>query len=142
MPTVPRRWPPSCRPSPGNSRTAARTAAFITQVEALHFFDQVLDARGLAKLIAAQGLGDKVVDTNEPISLNRLYHAYTPFLWLHFESGGTAMHPTSRLIVTNPDTLDDLFVAESELSFWNGVTNEQGFHPLFNALSGWLMENR
>jgi hypothetical protein len=82
--------------------TRIRTAAFIEQVQALRFFDQVLDSRALAKLIAAKGLGDKVLNTYEPLSLNRLYLANRPFLWVHFKSGGSGLQPNVQLVVTNP----------------------------------------
>ncbi|MEW5770143.1 MAG: hypothetical protein AB1831_07220 [Pseudomonadota bacterium] len=126
---------------PGTDETYMRTSVFIKQVMALNCFDRVLDSKGLAQVIATEGLSNKVENTHEPLSLNRLYHTYQPFLWVHFESGGSAIHPYAKIIVTNPSTLDNVFIGQTAFSGWVGITNEQGFYPLFNAFSVWLRQN-
>jgi hypothetical protein len=116
---------------------------FAEQIRAIHYFDEVIDHYGLAELISNNDLEkEKVLYSDEPINLNRLYHAYKPFLWLQFKSGESTIHPTIELIVTNPDNLEEVFVSEADMSFWNGLTNESGFYPLINSLIEWINMNK
>ena len=114
----------------------------IEQIKAINYFDQVLNPEGLYQVIASYGLQDKVGNVEELIGLNRLYHKYKPFLWIHFKNGESNIRPTIQLIVTNPDNLEDVFVSQADMSFWNGVTNEDGFYPLINSLIEWINQNR
>ncbi len=115
---------------------------FVGQIRAIHYFKEVIDHSGLAALIDKNDLHKDVLYSDEPISLNRLYHAYEPFLWLQFKSGGNAAHPTIQLIVINPENLDEVFVSQADISFWNGLTNENGFYPIINSLIEWINMNK
>jgi hypothetical protein len=48
-----------------------------------------------------------------------------------------------QLIATNPETLDDVFVAEVFMDYvWVGVNDQNSRYPLFNAFIDWVNQNK
>lgn len=114
----------------------------VKQIEALGYFDKVVNSMQLQQLVVQQHLQDKVPSLTEPLDLNKLYHVYKPFLWIHLRViriGG----PRIELVVTDPDTLRDVFLASAKVDlFWTGDTDQTTRYPLFNALIDWMNENK
>ena len=121
---------------------ASRMRVAIEQIKSLGYFDEVLDSTALANLIHEKGIEKSVMNIDEPIGLNRVFRKYKPFLWIQFRSGGTGASPFEQLVVTNPETLEIVFISQANLSFLHGLTNEEGFYPLINSLIEWINQNK
>jgi hypothetical protein len=114
----------------------------VNQLKATKLFTQVLNFDDLQKLIVSQNLQDKVSSVSEPIGLSRLAKVYKPFLWVTFKRINKENKPFLQLIATNPENLDELFVAEVHLDFiWAGVNDQNSRYPLFNAFIDWARKN-
>lgn len=115
----------------------------INQTKEIKYFDQVLNYDDLQKLVIANNLQDKVPSLNEKIGINKLYHAYKPFLWINFKNVQRENKTFIQLVVTNPENLEDVFVSEIFPGYgWGGVNDQSFRYPLFNALIAWINENR
>ena len=111
-------------------------------MKATHVFATVWSMDDAQKLVVANGLQDKVSSLNEPIGLSRLAKAYKPFLWVTFKRVDRDNKPYLRLVATDPETLDDVFVDEVFLDFlWQGVNDQNSAYPLFNAFVEWTRAN-
>lgn len=114
----------------------------VNQLKATKLFETVLSFDDLQKLIVANNLQDKVSTINEPIGLSRLAKSYKPFLWVNFKRATHENKQYMQLIATDPESLEDLFVAEVYLDFmWAGVKDQNSRYPLFNALIEWARAN-
>ena len=105
-------------------------------------FSDVFDAEDLQKRIIAAGLQDKVPSASDLIGFNRAYTNYGPFLWMHFkmkdEFGGRFL----RMIITDPGSGQDVFVANVSACGQVFCENDQDtFYPLFNSLIDWVRGN-
>jgi len=115
----------------------------VEQLRAIKYFDQVVSYDDLQKLVVANNLTDKVPSLNEPIGLSKLYRTYKPFLWVKFKQVRKDNKPYMQLIATNPETLDDVFVAEVFMDYvWVGVNDQNSRYPLFNAFIDWVNQNK
>ena len=48
----------------------------------------------------------------------------------------------SQLILTDPVTLEDIFICETYLDYvWSGVTDQDNFYPMMNALVDYIRAN-
>lgn len=111
------------------------------QTRNLAFFSEVIDIEELQKRIVAANLQDKVPTVNDRIGLSNAARHYRKFLWLRYDTDKRGSKIFGRLIVTDPVTLDDLFVAERELDYvWAGVNDQNTFYPMFNSLIDWLRQ--
>src|SRR5579872_4626044 len=83
------------------------------QLVAIGAFSDVFGNEELQRRIIAAGLQDKVQATEDAIGISRAYEDYKPFLWMHWrvkdEFGGVFL----RMIVTEPGTGQDVFVAST-----------------------------
>jgi hypothetical protein len=114
----------------------------VNQLKATKLFSEVLSYDDLQKLIVAQNLQEKVPSVSEPIGLSRLAKVYKPFLWVNFKRVTRGNKPYLQMIATNPENLDDLFVAEVHLDFvWAGVNDQNSRYPLFNSFIEWARKN-
>jgi hypothetical protein len=114
----------------------------VSQLKATKLFNEVLDFDSLQKLVVANNLQDKVPSVAEPIGLSKLAKAYKPFLWINAKRVVRDRKQYMQLIATNPENLEELFVAEVYLDFmWAGVTDQNSRYPLFNALIDWARKN-
>lgn len=114
----------------------------VNQLKATGLFDQVLTFEETQKLIIANGLQDKVITISEPIGLNRLAKAYKPFLWVSMKRVTRERDQYFQIIATDPQSLDELFLAETKLDLvWKGVNDQNARYPLFNAFIEWAKKN-
>lgn len=114
----------------------------IDQMKATGLFPTVLNFDGLQKLVVANNLTDKVSGLNEPIGLSRLAKVYKPFLWVDYKVVKRENKSYLQMIATNPENLEDLFVAEVYLDFvWSGVKDQNSHYPLFNSFMEWARQN-
>ncbi len=114
----------------------------VNQLKATKLFAEVLNFDDLQKLVVSNNLQEKVPSISEPIGLSRLAKVYKPFLWLNFKRISKENKPYLQLIATNPENLEELFVAEVHLDFlWAGVRDQNSRYPLFNALIEWARKN-
>ncbi len=144
--------------SPMNSHFAPDN---INQLKAINFFGEVYGVDDLQKLVVSNNLQDKIMTLQRWSGLKDLYHLYKPFLVIHFKCVeiGNIYY---RLIVTDPDTMENVFVSEVEVhsetgytvmalltlgSGMNGSNRCTGYdqdtrYPLFNSLIEWINQNR
>ncbi|MBU6199734.1 MAG: hypothetical protein KGP08_08775 [Xanthomonadaceae bacterium] len=115
----------------------------VDQVRALGYFQSVFDNESLQKIVIQNHLQDKVQSLSDPIGLNNLYRYYKPFLWIHFKSERKEGVLYWRLVVTDPDSLDDLFVCQTQFNQWTDwAINDQTMRfPLFNSLIDWIKKS-
>ncbi|MCW5655623.1 hypothetical protein [Hydrogenophaga sp.] len=115
----------------------------VDQLRMFGYFDQVVSYDDLQKIVISNRLQEQVPSLNEPIGLSKLYRAYKPFLWVHFKRVERQNKPYLQLVASNPDTLDEVFVAEVHMDFvWAGVTDQNARYPLFNAFNRWVQQNK
>ena len=86
----------------------------VKQVKAINYFDDVYSVADLQKLVIANNLQDKVMTLSTMEGLRDLYRSYRPFLFLHFKCIKSE-EKYYRLIATNPDTMEDVFVSEVKI---------------------------
>lgn len=114
----------------------------INQMKATNLFTEVLNFDDLQKLIVSKNLQDKVPSVGEPIGLSRLSKVYKPFLWVNFKRINKENKPYLQMIATNPENLEELFLAEVYLDFvWAGVNDQNSRYPLYNAFIEWARKN-
>ena len=114
----------------------------VNQLKATNLFAEVLNYDDLQKLIVTNNLQEKVSSVGEPIGLSRLAKAYKPFLWVNFKRISKDNKPYLQMIATNPENLEEVFVAEVFLDFiWAGVNDQNSRYPLFNAFIEWARKN-
>lgn len=114
----------------------------VNQMKATKLFTEVLSYDDLQRLVVAKNLQDKVPSISEPIGLSRLAKVYKPFLWVNFKRVTKENKPYLQMVATNPENLDELFVAEVYLDFiWAGVNDQNSRYPLFNAFIEWARKN-
>ena len=125
------------------SLAVATGADFVTgQLKELGFFDEVIDREGLEKAIVAANLTDDIPSVQDRIGLNRAAKFYKPFMWVHFEVRSEGRTDYLQIVLTDPITMEDLFVAERVMDFaWAGVNDQNTFYPVFNALIDYLKDN-
>lgn len=112
------------------------------QVINIKYFDQVISFKDLQSAIVKAGLQDKVPSVSDAIGLNKAYTAYKPFLWLRYDQRADGRKAFGQFILTDPKTLEDIFIAEKELDyFWAGVNDQTTWYPLFNAFIDYIKAN-
>jgi hypothetical protein len=129
---------------------------FRDQIAALGYFDDVLSYPDVQRLIIQRNLADKIPKPNSLEGMRVLYEEYKPCLWVHKSVVNASIGSFDvRLIVTNPETSEDVFVAERHSSmfsdftdsnsisdFLNGTQNDQhDRYPLINAFNAWVLRN-
>ncbi|BCK88721.1 hypothetical protein MIZ01_2527 [Sideroxyarcus emersonii] len=133
----------------------------VKQLRALNYFRDVIGFDDLQQLVVSNNLQNKVTTLSNWGGVRDLYRSYKPFLVIHFkciESGDIFY----RLTVTNPDTLENVFVSEVEVHskvgyglmglFTLGAGMNSGNrctgydsdtrYPLFNSLILWINQNK
>ncbi|MEO0510879.1 MAG: hypothetical protein AAF065_13585 [Verrucomicrobiota bacterium] len=56
-------------------------------------------------------------------------------LWIRWGGRSEGANEYMQLIITDPLTLEDIFVAETYIDYiWAGVNDQNNFYPLMNAL--------
>lgn len=111
-------------------------------VRNIGFFDNVMNFEDLEKTIINENLTDAVPSVDDRIGLNKAAKAYKPFLWLRWDDRKDGSKHYGKLILTDPITLEDYFVAETLLDFlWRGVNDQNNFYPMMNSFIDYLKEN-
>jgi hypothetical protein len=88
------------------------------------------------------GLAEKVPSITDLIGISNAAKYYKPFLWLHAKTHGASRDMYTQFILTDPLTLDDLFIVETHLDFiWTGVNDQNNWYPMFNALIDYIKSN-
>ena len=112
------------------------------QMANIGFFQNLITVKDLETEIVKNNLQDKVPDVRGRIGLNKAYKEYKPFLWLRYEVRGSGNDQYGRFILTDPSSLEDIFVAEIKLDYlWSGVNDQNTWYPLFNELIRYIGKN-
>jgi len=112
------------------------------QIINIGYFDEVITHEELETLIVKNNLGDQVPSIKDRIGINNAAKYYKPFLWLRFDIRGTGNKQYAQYILTDPLTLDDIFVVETHLDYiWAGVNDQSNWYPMFNALIQYIKDN-
>ena len=107
----------------------------------LNYFDRVITLEELEMEIIKEGKQDEIGALSGKIAINNAYRKYKKFLYLEFDdSSGTGKRIQLKLV--NPETFDDLFVAETLYDLvWSGVNDQATYYPLFNSLVDYIKAN-
>jgi len=111
-------------------------------VKNIGYFNTVMTFEDLETAIIKNDLTDKVPSLNDRIGLNKAAKAYKKFLWLRWDTRTDGSSQYKQLILTDPITLEDLFIAETYLDHvWAGVSDQKNWYPIMNSLIDYLKEN-
>lgn len=112
------------------------------QIENIKYFDEIMTYDDLEKEIIKNDLQDKITDVRNKIGINKASKEYKWFLWFRFDTRGSGNKKYAQFILTNPETLDDIFVSEIHLDYVvTGVNDQYTWYPLFNELIKYIEEN-
>ena len=112
------------------------------QINNIGYFDELITFDELEKYVVQNGLQDKIPSLREKIGVSNAYKHYKPFLWFRFDIREEKYKEYAQYILTNPETLEDIFVAEIYVDIvWTGVNDQYTWYPLFNALIDYISEN-
>jgi hypothetical protein len=106
------------------------------------YFNKIVDHNELERIIVTNNLGEQVPSIEDRVGLHNATIAYQPFLWLHW--GNTGGHDNDKpieLILTNPVTNEDLFIAQTYWNDWDGVNDQNNWYPMINALIDYIDKN-
>lgn len=111
-------------------------------VKNIGYFDQVITFKELEEIIIKENLTDTVPDVSSRIGINKAAKAYKPFLWLRWDTRKDGNKTYQQLVMTDPITLEDYFIAETYLDYvWAGVNDQNNSYPTFNALIDYIKAN-
>lgn len=133
----------------------------LARVRALGVFDQVISSKDLPSFVMKQGLQRQVSDLGKWSGYQVLFHAYKPFLVVRFDCAARSDGVRYSLIVTNPGTLENIYVGDvevmsrSSLEIRGLLTLGAGLHEsncfgavdhgavdaLFASMTRWLHDN-
>lgn len=115
---------------------------FQEQVINMHYFENVISLDELRAIIIQEGLQEEIPCIADKIGINKAYTHYKRFLWLRFDSRRDGMRQYAQLILTDPGTLNDIFITEIYLDIaFRGVSDYTEWCPLCNALLDYIREN-
>ncbi|MFN3695987.1 MAG: hypothetical protein ACK4VO_00990 [Pseudobdellovibrio sp.] len=120
----------------------------VQQTKELNFFDLVLNTEQLEKRILENNLQSKIYSLKTGQDLHDLSKYEKPFLVLYFKKNdfvkSSHLHePYLQMVVSDPLTFQDVFVAQVPLNIWTGNVNDQNTrYPLFNAFYAWIYSNK
>ena len=106
------------------------------------YFDRVINFEELERIVIENDLTDEISDISNRIGINKAAKAYQPFLWLRWDYRQDGNKKYERLVLTDPITLEDLFISETYLDYlWKGVNDQNNNYPAFNALIDYIEAN-
>jgi hypothetical protein len=112
------------------------------QIANIKYFDELMTRTELESRIVQANLSDKVPSVQDRIGINNAAKNYKDFLWFHFEHKGGRNDGKVQFILTDPLTMEDYLVVETELDFvWKGVNDQNNWYPMFNALIDYISQN-
>ena len=115
---------------------------FDGQLESIGYFKEIMRIPELEVAIVREGLSDRVQSVQDRIGLNNAAKHYKPFLWLRADTRRDGRKHYGQLILTDATSLEDIFIVETYYdTIWTGVSDQQNFYPMFNALIDYIDEN-
>jgi hypothetical protein len=112
------------------------------QTIAIGYFHKVIDFNELEKAIIQNDLSDTIPSIQNRIGLSKVYDEYLPFLWLRISARRQGTSQYAQIILTDPDSMEEIFVAERYIDYlWTGVNDQYIWYPLFNSLIDYIKEN-
>jgi hypothetical protein len=112
------------------------------QINNIEYFNEVITFDDLEKAIIVNGLQDKVPSVRNKIGINKAANEYKPFLWFRFDTRGSGNSEYAQFILTDPKTLEDIFISEIHLDYlWAGVNDQYTWYPLFNEMIKYIDAN-
>jgi len=111
------------------------------QIANIHFFDETLRVEQLEALISEQAEVDQLSCSLDKHGIQKASKAYRPFLWLQFTTRqqGDAVFGQFNLI--RPEDLHELFSVEALFDYEAGVSDQNTWYPMFNALVDYIDQN-
>lgn len=114
----------------------------IRQMQATRLFERVLSFDDWQRVVAKEGLSQRVPSLNEPIGLSNLAKAYRPFLWVGSKKAVREDKAYMQFIATDAETLEVLFTAEIAMPYYLREVSDQNMrYPLFNEFIAWVRRN-
>ncbi|MFP1682158.1 hypothetical protein ACLD0W_06570 [Alloalcanivorax sp. C16-1] len=114
----------------------------VNMVKNIGYFDEVITFEELENIIIKNDLTDQVSSVKDRIGVNKAAKAYRKFLWLRWDTRQDGSKQYQQLILTDPITLEDLFVCETFLDYvWAGVNDQANWYPMMNSLVDYIKEN-
>lgn len=112
------------------------------QMKSIGYFDEVINFEELEKIIIKEQLTDQVPSLQDRIGLNKAAKAYKKFLWFRFDTRRDGNDQYAQYILTDPITLEDIFITEQYLDYiWAGVNDQNTWYPMYNSLIKYIKEN-
>lgn len=99
----------------------------------INFFERVITIEELEKEIILSNKQDDVGSIASDIGLNKAYRKYKKFLFLELDRDDN-QKKRIQLKLVNPNTLEELFVADVYWDTISGINDNHTFNPLFNSL--------
>jgi hypothetical protein len=113
-----------------------------TQVQNIGYFDRVVTYKELERLIVDNNLSAKVPTVRGGVGVSNAAKHYKPFLWFKYKMKQKGNKYYDQFILTDPLTMDDIFVTETYSDFeGRGSTDQDNYYPMFNALVAYIKEN-
>lgn len=114
----------------------------VNMVKNIGYFNEVINFEDLEDIIIKNDLTEQVPSVRDKIGINKAAKAYKKFLWLNWDTRQDGTQKYQQLILTDPITLEDLFVCETLLDYvWAGVNDRANWYPMMNSLIDYIKEN-
>lgn len=106
----------------------------------IQFFKQILTLEDLENKIILYDLKDKIPTVRDRIGLSNAHQYYKPFVWLRKKVIKKSGHEYHQLILTNPENMQDFFIAEKKVSklLWQKSPSTNVLYALNNALLDYI----
>lgn len=112
------------------------------QIEKIGYFGELMTVSDLQGRIVKANLTDKVPAIQDKIGVANAAKHYKPFLWFRYEGKGQGREQQARYVLTDAATMEDYFVAETDLDFvWAGVNDQRNWYPMFNSFIDYIKAN-
>lgn len=114
----------------------------VGQLKNIGYFEEVIAVDELETQIIKANLTNQVPSVRDKIGLNKAARFYKPFLWLRVGDRQEGAKEYVQFILTDPITLEDYFVTETELDYlWKGVNDQSNWYPMCNSLIDYIKHN-
>ena len=133
----------------------------LARIRKLGVFEHVIRSEDLPGFVMKHGLQGRVTDLGKWSGYQALFNAYKPFLIIRFDCTAKSDGVHYSLIVTRPDTLENIFVGDVEVmsrislevrglltlgaglreSNCYGAVDQGAVDALFASMTQWLDEN-
>lgn len=119
------------------------TGEFVKgQIEKIGYFGELMTVDELQSKIVKANLTDKVPTIQDKIGVASAAKHYKHFLWFRYEGKGQGTNQQGRYVLTDPATMEDYFIAETDLDFvWVGVNDQRNWYPMFNSFIDYIKSN-